>query len=86
MDALQQKVPVVSTDAGGLKETLANGRGLLVAVGDAHAMATQILMVLERPGLVTSMVQNAYDDVQLYYSVNAMVDRYLEVYRRLSRT
>ena len=86
LDALQQKVPVVSTDAGGLKETLANGRGLLVAIGDAHAMATQILMVLERPGLVTSMVQNAYDDVQLYYSVNAMVDRYLEVYRRLSRT
>jgi glycosyltransferase involved in cell wall biosynthesis len=84
LDAMQQKVPVVSTDAGGLKETLANGRGLLVAVGDAQAMASQILMVLGRPGLVAPMVQQAFEDVQTHYSVNAMTDSYLEVYRGLT--
>jgi len=83
LDAMQQKIPVVSTDAGGLKETLANGRGLLVAVGDAQAMASQILMVLGRPTLVAPMVQQAFEDVQKHYSVNAMAESYLEVYRDL---
>jgi glycosyltransferase involved in cell wall biosynthesis len=84
LDAMQQRVPVVSTDAGGLKETLANGRGLLVAVGDVHAMASQILLVLGRPSVIAPMVQQAFEDVQAHYSVSAMADRYLEVYRGLT--
>jgi glycosyltransferase involved in cell wall biosynthesis len=84
LDAMQQRVPVVSTDAGGLKETLANGRGLLVAVGDVHAMASQILLVLGRPSVIVPMVQQAFEDVQAHYSVSAMADRYLEVYRGLT--
>src|SRR5690625_4040370 len=38
-DAFLQRVPVVSTDAGGLKESLANGRGVLCQAGDYRALA-----------------------------------------------
>src|SRR3546814_12233300 len=39
LDAFLYSVPVVATDAGGLKELLAQGRGLLCPVGDHDALA-----------------------------------------------
>jgi glycosyltransferase involved in cell wall biosynthesis len=84
LDAMLQKIPVVSTDAGGLKETLANGRGLISPVGDAHAMALQILSVLDRPKFWVSMVERAYQDIQSEYSVQKMAKRYQSIYKKLT--
>src|SRR5690606_10090109 len=39
LDAMLHQLPVVATAAGGLKEVLADRRGVLVAPGDADALA-----------------------------------------------
>ena len=81
LDAMLQKVPVVSTDAGGLKETVSQGRGLVCAAGDATTMAAHILFMLEQPDQAQAMADFAYSAVRAEYAVDTMVDRYLEVYR-----
>jgi glycosyltransferase involved in cell wall biosynthesis len=80
LDAMMQHVPVVSTDAGGLKETLANGRGLLGPVGDSHKMAVHIITLLSQPEVATKMAEHAYAEVRAQYDVDQMAQRYLAVY------
>jgi len=80
LDAMMQHIPVVSTDAGGLKETLANDRGLLCPVGDAEAMAANIIKLLDHPTQTTVMAQHAYAEVVAEYDVERMAQRYLNVY------
>lgn len=87
LDAMMQRVPVVSTDAGGLKETLSNGRGLICPVGDAQAMALNIIELLEQPKQAAVMAERAYVDVISEYDVERMARRYLNVYASvLART
>lgn len=83
LDAMMQQVPVVSTDAGGLKETLSNQRGLICPVGDARAMAGRIISLLEQPARASAMAQSAYEDVIKEYDVKCMAQRYLAVYAEL---
>jgi len=80
LDAMMQHVPVVSTDAGGLKETLANGRGLLVSVGDVDAMAVNIIHLLDHPQKAAAIAKHAYQEVIAEYDVERMARRYLNVY------
>ncbi len=80
LDAMMQHVPVVSTDAGGLKETLSNGRGLLVAVGDIDAIAINVIELLSHPVKAAAMAKHAYAEVNAEYDVERMARRYLNVY------
>lgn len=80
LDAMMQRVPVVSTDAGGLKETLSNGRGLLCAVGDVDAMALRIIELLDQPQRAAAMAEHAFAEVNAEYDVERMARRYLNVY------
>jgi len=80
LDAMMQHVPVVSTDAGGLKETLSDGRGLLGAVGDVDAMALNIIALLDQPDQAVAMAARAHAEVIAQYDVERMAQRYLNVY------
>ena len=84
LDAMQVGVPVVSTDAGGLKETLADGRGLLSQVDDDKGMAANILVALSRPDLMQTMVARSHEYVRREHGVVDMAKRYLELYRALT--
>lgn len=81
LDAMQIGVPVVSTDAGGLKETLAEGRGLLGPVDDADVMAASIMAVLSHPDRMREMSRRAHDYVTREHGVAEMANRYLSLYR-----
>jgi glycosyltransferase involved in cell wall biosynthesis len=81
LDAMLQHVPVVSTDAGGLKETVRAGRGLLCAPGDAATMAAHISLMLAQPEQAQAMAKVAYAAVRAEYAVDSMVERYIDVYR-----
>lgn len=83
LDAFLQRVPVVSTDAGGLKESLADGRGVLCAVGDAPALAQGMTRCLDDLVFREKVVQRAYDYVRAEHDVQTMGQRYLELYERL---
>lgn len=80
LDAFLYKVPVVSTDAGGLKESLADGRGLLCEVGDFEALAAAMLRLLDNPTLGKQLTDCAYDYVLREHDVSVMAERYLQVY------
>lgn len=83
LDAFLQRVPVVSTDAGGLKESLADGRGVLCAVGDFQAMAQGMVRCLDDVAFRTDCTQRAYDYVRTEHDVTEMGHRYLAQFERL---
>ncbi|ANN75874.1 glycosyltransferase family 4 protein [Bordetella flabilis] len=84
-DAFLHRVPVVSTDAGGLKESLADGRGILCAVEDYRALAQGMARLLDDAGLRQQLTQRAYDYVRAEHDVRGMGDRYLAQFAKLLR-
>jgi len=83
LDAFLQRVPVVSTDAGGLKESLADGRGVLVKVGDYQAMAAGMARCLDDAAFREEVVERAYAYVKTEHDVTEMGRRYLAQFERL---
>lgn len=83
LDAMLLRVPVVSTDAGGLRETLALGRGLTGPVGDAQVMADNIITFLDDPVVAAQMADRAYAYMASEHDVGHMVRRYRDVYQEV---
>jgi glycosyltransferase involved in cell wall biosynthesis len=86
LDAMLQHVPVVSTDAGGLKETVSAGRGLVCAPGDVATMAAHISFMLAQPEQAQAMAEVACAAVRAEYAVDSMVERYIDLYREVLGT
>jgi glycosyltransferase involved in cell wall biosynthesis len=82
LDAMAQSVPVVATNAGGLKELLADGRGLLSEPGDAGGLAAHIVELLSQPERRLNMATLGLHEVQTRYGVEAMVEQYERLYLR----
>ena len=75
-------IPVVGTRAGGIPEVVEDGEtGVLVAPGDADALATAIAGVLGDREAADAMGRRARDRVEARFSVDAMVEGNLAVYR-----
>lgn len=83
LDAFLQRVPVVSTDAGGLKESLADGRGVLCPVGDVQALSSGMARCLDDAAFRDACTQRAYDYVRSEHDVTEMGRRYLALFERL---
>lgn len=67
LEAYASGVPVVSTDAGGVPDIVADGvSGLLVPVGDAPAMAQAVLRLLDDPALGARLAQAGLAEAQRY--------------------
>ncbi len=79
LDAFLYKVPVVSTYAGGLKETV-KGRGLLCHVKDAKCLAYSINRILEDKLLREKLVNKAYNDVKEHYSLENNINQYISIF------
>ncbi|MFV9475451.1 glycosyltransferase family 4 protein [Advenella sp. RU8] len=86
LDAFLQHVPVVSTNAGGLKEVLADGRGILCDIGDDKALAKGIDTLLNHPEDARIMTEKAYAYVMDEHNVQKMGQRYLQAYEKLLAT
>lgn len=87
LDAMMHRVPVASTDAGGLAEVLGEGRGLLSAVGNAQALADNMERLLsEDPAAAQArrdMIDRAHAWVRRECDVDSMGDRYLALFEEL---
>ena len=82
LDAMVQKIPVVATSGGGLKETLADNRGLLAPVGNANMVASHINWVLRHPEQAQAIASHAYRYVREQHDVESMARHYLEIYQQ----
>jgi glycosyltransferase involved in cell wall biosynthesis len=80
-------LPVVCTDAGGNPEAVTPGvTGYLYPVGDVEALAVALEQLLSDPDGAKSMGREAQRQAEQRYSVSAMVDRHLALYRLLSES
>ncbi len=59
LEAFAAEVPVVGTAAKGTRELLAEGRGLLVPIGDVDAIATAMIEVRAHPDVAAARAQRA---------------------------
>ncbi|MDR3429870.1 glycosyltransferase [Silvimonas sp.] len=85
LDAFSARIPVASTDAGGLKEVLADDRGLLSPVADATALALNIARLLDKPTWINTMTDKAHAYVSSVHSVGTMANAYLNLFTQLQR-
>lgn len=67
LESMACGVPLVSTRVGGVPYLVRDGQtGLLVAAGDAQAMAAAALRVLREPGMWLRLADAGFDEAQRY--------------------
>lgn len=77
LDAFLYKVPVVSTDAGGLADLIADGRGILCRKHAPQMIADGIDLVLKQQELDKEMTDRAYVYASKYHSIDYITQQYL---------
>lgn len=83
LEAMAAEVPIVATDVGGNSEVLENGRaGLLVPSGHKGMLADAIGRVITDSHLRESLVATAMRRVTSEFTLDHMVDAYVELYKR----
>ena len=84
LEAMAAGLPVIATDVGGNPELIENGvNGLLVPVGDARALGSGMLSLLQGADIRRAMSARALEGVRSRFDWNRTVDEYLKVYDQL---
>jgi glycosyltransferase involved in cell wall biosynthesis len=84
IDALALGKPVIATNSGGIPEIIRNGEtGRLVAPADPAALAEGIIELLTNPERARRMARRGQEVVRQKFSIDAMVDKNMEVYQRI---
>jgi len=84
IEAMAAGKPVVVTDAGAAREIISDGvQGILVAPGDAEAMARAIIYLLTHRDAALLMGQRGQDRVRERFGMQQYVDSVQSVYREL---
>jgi glycosyltransferase involved in cell wall biosynthesis len=78
--AMALDVPVVATRVGGVPELLEAGAGVLVTAGNPAQIAAAVGRVLLEPGCAAGLADAARRELRKF-TVNAMAERVVEVYR-----
>ena len=82
LEAMAAKVPVISSNAGGISEVNVHGvTGYLATIGDIETMANYSLKLLQNPEMHQEFRNNAYERAK-EFSMDNIVPRYEEVYYR----
>lgn len=83
LEAYACKLPVVSTDVGGVPAVVRDGvTGLTCPVGDPSAMADRLGRLLADPDLARSLGGRGYELVRAEYSMGDTAKAYMDLYRR----
>lgn len=85
LEAMALGTPVIASRVGGLAETIQDGvTGLLVAPGNASPLADAIRRLIADPSLRARLADAAQRLQRARYSLEAMADGYLDVYREVA--
>ncbi|HXL58185.1 MAG TPA: N-acetyl-alpha-D-glucosaminyl L-malate synthase BshA [Chitinophagaceae bacterium] len=82
LEAMAAKVPVISSNAGGLPEININGEtGYMADVGDVATMTNSAIELLSNENLLAQLKQGAFDHA-LRYDIHNIVPLYEKLYSR----
>jgi L-malate glycosyltransferase len=82
LEAMALEAPIIASRVGGLAEVLRDEvTGLLIAPGDAHALARCIRRLCEDPGLSVRLGSASHAVQRKSYALNTMVESYLGVFQ-----
>jgi glycosyltransferase involved in cell wall biosynthesis len=85
LEAMASGIPVVSTRCGGPEMAVTEGiTGFLTPKGDAKALRDAILRLAGDVGLRRTMGENAVDRAREVFSLQAVGNRFLGLFRALS--
>jgi N-acetyl-alpha-D-glucosaminyl L-malate synthase BshA len=83
LEALASGTPVLGYNAGGLPEVVKNGEtGMLGSIGDVDGMANAAIAILKDEKRWKAMSTAAAADARARYSMDDIVGRYEDVYKR----
>ena len=86
LEAMSLGRPCVASATGGIKDIVNDGvNGVLTPVGDSGAIANAILKILNDKALAKNMSSKAIDFVKGRFSIEAMADKMIDLYRRVIR-
>ena len=83
LDAFALRIPVVSTNAGGLAELLDEERGYLCETGNDEHMAAAMQQALTHPIEASARADKAWQYVQDHHDIGRMSARYLAQFEQL---
>ncbi len=86
LDAFMNKVPVVSTNAGGLKNLLSEERGIACELGDSNSIAAGIARLLDYDPKKEAYINNGFNYANRYHSMEFITDKYLILFQNLLAT
>ncbi|MFO8059415.1 MAG: polysaccharide pyruvyl transferase CsaB [Bacillota bacterium] len=85
LEGARRAVPAVATPVGGVPDLVTDGQtGLLVPVGDHEALARAIEKLLRCTQLRQVLGRNLFDHARHNFSLKAMRDRHLAIYRKIT--
>ncbi len=83
IDAFMQRVPVIATETGGIKELVKNDEtGILIGKRDPEALKASLIRIKENKKFVDKIVKNAYE-YSFNFTAQKMANANLEIYNRL---
>ena len=84
LEAMACGLPIISTRVGAIPEVITDGvEGFLIEPGDIEALADCIVRLGKDSQLRQRMGDAARKTVQQQYSLNAMVERLMDIYREV---
>lgn len=87
LEAFAAGVPVVGTNAGGMKETILHQKtGLIANIGDDQTLAQHVELLMCNPELKNNLVENAKIFVKDSFSIDTMAHKTAELYRKIIST
>ena len=85
LEAMASKVPVISSNAGGLGEVNIEGvTGYMADIGDVAAMSKKALDILNDDATLEAFKQRAFEHAQ-QFNIDAIIPQYESIYRRFCK-
>lgn len=84
LEAMAMEMPVIGSQVSGTAEVVDNKKtGLLIPTGSPEALAQAMELVVTNPRLAADLGRRARWKVQEYYSLDAVAQKYAELYESL---
>ncbi|MBT8451120.1 MAG: glycosyltransferase [Deltaproteobacteria bacterium] len=85
LEAMSFGIPVVATEVGGVGELLAQGGGILVPSKEPMVLSAALRSLAAQPELAKELGRAGKSIIDERYSIDQMVDRYVELYHEIAK-